>query len=291
MADSREAISVIVPVRDDVEGLRALLEAIAAQERQPDEVIVVDSASSRALPRPEALVGSVAAAWQVVRVEQPGSYRARNAGIEAATGSILAFTDADCRPAPDWLGVAEALLSPADGPAAIGGRIEVTTAGPGRRTFAEAYEVVHSFPQHHYVARRNFAATANLVVNRSAIDLVGRFDPTLTSAGDLEWGTRAGRLGLRLQFAPDLLVEHPARRTMGELHAKRRRILAGHLDLQRLEEQAPRYSLLRLLAVPVRTRWRVLCDPNHDLATRVKAVLVAQWLQWASIPMLMRHRR
>ena len=84
-------ISVVVPVFNDEARLAGCLDALAMQTWPAShrEVIVVDNGS---VP-PVALRAGAA---RVIVERRPGSYAARNAGVAAAAGEILAFTDADC---------------------------------------------------------------------------------------------------------------------------------------------------------------------------------------------------
>lgn len=99
--------SVVVCTRDRPERLATCLAAVTAVLRPGDELVVVDSASqtSRSVEVAEA------AGARVVRLEEPGLSRARNAGVAATTRPVVAFTDDDCRPRPGWL---EALTAPLD---------------------------------------------------------------------------------------------------------------------------------------------------------------------------------
>src|SRR5690606_31008932 len=105
-------VSVIVPVRDDVEGLSRCVAALQAQDYPTDrfEVVVIDNGSIRDL-RP---VVPDEPRFRLVREDRPGSYVARNAGVAVATGEVLAFTDADCRPRADWLSQGVAALARPD---------------------------------------------------------------------------------------------------------------------------------------------------------------------------------
>jgi len=100
-------VSLIVTVKNEAASIRTLLDSIAAQTRQPDEVIVCDGGSSDATL--EWLRAENRFPTRIV--EQPGTNIAqgRNAAIEAATGDVIATTDAGVKLAADWL---EHLLEP-----------------------------------------------------------------------------------------------------------------------------------------------------------------------------------
>ena len=100
-------VSVIVPVYNTAEYVDRCLAALLAQDYPRDryEVIAVDNGSTddsrrRLLNHP------------VVVVDEPkrGSYAARNTGIRASTGDVLAFTDSDCAPSTQWLRTIKAAL-------------------------------------------------------------------------------------------------------------------------------------------------------------------------------------
>src|SRR3546814_5813595 len=63
------------------------------------QIIVVDNGSSDATRK----IARSYAGVELLEEPQPGSYVARNRGIERVRAPITAFTDADCEPAPDWL--------------------------------------------------------------------------------------------------------------------------------------------------------------------------------------------
>lgn len=227
---ARPVVSVIIPVRDDAAGLRACLEALAAQDlpAAQREILVVDNGSAEDLSGaiPPGLAGV-----RVLREERPGSYAARNLGLRHAQGQVLAFTDADCRPAPDWLSTAVAALRTDPEMGAMAGRVEVFPATADRPRMAERYEMRFAFPQELYVRDHRYGVTANLVARREVMDRVGPFDATLASGGDLDWGRRAHAAGYRITYRPDVVVRHPARATLRELRAKARRTLRGAVRL------------------------------------------------------------
>jgi glycosyltransferase involved in cell wall biosynthesis len=219
-------VSVVVPTYDD-NRLVLLLEALRGQtyDRDRYEVVVCDNGSHVDVPaQVQAIAKDVSA--RTVFEPRPGSYSARNAALRETNGAVLAFTDADCLPAADWLasGV-EAFFGPAV-PDLVAGRVEVF-AGGFKRTITELFETVNAFPQQQYVERDRFGATANLFVRREVIDRVGPFDATLRSGGDREFCNRAVDAGFSIVYDDAVVVRHPARRTFAELRRKQRRTSRG----------------------------------------------------------------
>jgi len=98
------SISVVVPtIVARVEDLELLLDGFAALVYPDVEFILVDN--RRELPDPDPLPGLIAdrTGVRVVREPRPGISAARNAGLAAARGQIIAFTDDDVRVEPQWL--------------------------------------------------------------------------------------------------------------------------------------------------------------------------------------------
>ncbi len=100
-------ISVVIPTRNRAPMLRRALQSLAAQQRLPDQVVVIDNASTDETP---SVARSFADALplDVVREETVGIPQARNAGVARCTGDIVAFLDDDCEALPDWLAALEA---------------------------------------------------------------------------------------------------------------------------------------------------------------------------------------
>lgn len=224
--DPTPSVLVIVPVRDGAATIGALLDALAEQT-VPAGVVVIDNGSSDA-------TADIARAHRsrpvVVHEPQPGSYAARNRGLaERGEADVIAFTDADCRPEPDWL---EAAIGHLEGGAdLVGGRV-VPEATPDP-TVWERYDRGIYLDQQLNVESDGFAATANLVVRREVSDAIGPFDGSLRSSGDREWTERAVRHGFRLVYAHDAVVRHRPRTTAGEVWRLFRRLGAGWHDLAR----------------------------------------------------------
>src|SRR5262245_50422661 len=109
MSAPQPFISVIIPVYNDTERLRTCLTALADQTYPRDryEVIVVDNGST--IP-PRSLVESFPG-FVFAEESKPGSYAARNRGLQIARGDVLAFTDSDCIPDRHWLAAGERELA------------------------------------------------------------------------------------------------------------------------------------------------------------------------------------
>ena len=263
----RPLVSVVVPVYNDRDGLGATLASLVEQTYPESsyEVIVVDNGSTDRTPQ---LARAVAAGNEVVCVEEEteiqGSYAARNAGIRASEGEILAFLDADVTVEPDWLETAVAWMNDHDAKY-VGCRIEIPEpdrepvepaqglvgsaqglAGPAQglvgsvRDLVGRYDALTGFPVERYVRENEFAPTCGLLVAREVFDDVGLFDPGLVSGGDTEFGQRVADAGYELHYAPELRVEHPARSSLRSLLGKHVRV--GRGMAQRSRRHPDRYD-------------------------------------------------
>jgi glycosyltransferase involved in cell wall biosynthesis len=229
-------ISVIIPVYHNAGGLALCLRALGKQSLPPErfEVIVVDNGPDL---EPDRLLADFPD-LRLIQEPRPGSYAARNAGLQVARGDLLAFTDSDCIPDRDWLAEgSQALLS--SGAGAVGGPIDVFFARPGRPTTVELLTAVLSYDQPGYIARQGFAITANLFTCRDVMARVGPFDARLRSAGDLEWCARLRQTGYRLALAERARVAHPATRSLPAWITRVRRQTGGLHQLRRRQPARP----------------------------------------------------
>lgn len=99
-------ISVVIPAYNEEQYLPKTLASIARLTRQPDEVIVVDSFST---DRTQEIARQFGA--KVIRAPKSTIGFARQKGLEAATGDIVAETDADTIVPPHWLTIIEQTLT------------------------------------------------------------------------------------------------------------------------------------------------------------------------------------
>ena len=211
-------ISVVIPHLNQPEMLARCLASLAAGTRRPDEVVVVDN-GSREMPEAVCATQGAALGGVALLVEPTlGPGPARNRGVAAATGDVLAFIDADCIADPGWLAAAEAAL--ADPTAAIlGGDVRIAVRDPARLTMIEAYESEYAYRMDRYIAREGFTGTGNLVVRRAVFEAVGPF-AGLGVAEDRDWGQRATGMGYRIRYVAAMRAYHPARDSLAELFRK-----------------------------------------------------------------------
>lgn len=218
-------ISVVVPVFNDPIRLEFCLDALERQSLGYDfwEVIVVDNGFDRRLK-----LGSRPFRLVPLYCEVPGSYAARNRALGYCSGDVVAFTDADCLPQPDWL--VQGLLA-LDDPNVdlLAGAVKIVPSSVSSPSAADLLEINFGFRQDQYVAHGAYGATANLFVRRNVLERLRGFDDRRKSGADRDFGLRARRAGFRIRFSPLAVVCHPARDST-ELLLKSRRVIGGRLD-------------------------------------------------------------
>ncbi|WP_449284032.1 glycosyltransferase [Luteimonas yanweni] len=219
------AVSIIIPVFQDSSGIHRCLRSLSRQTYPMGslEVIVVDNGSVPAISVSDDYPFKIV----LVRCLIAGSYAARNAGVLASSGEVLAFTDADCTAEPAWVLNGVASLKKRGGDVIIGG--EVRLIAPAKQTATALYQTIVGFQQRENIERKLFSVTANLLCMRSVFDAAGPFAEGLLSGGDREWCWRAGAKGFRVIYAPDVIVDTPPRSTLRGAIRQARRVAAGRL--------------------------------------------------------------
>ena len=222
-------MSVVIPAYTDQEGLSATLAALARQTlgQSGFEVIVVDNGSPVPLRVPAEAPRNV----RMIRCEKPGSYAARNAGVRASSGRILAFTDADCIPAGDWLATGEAAVAALNRP--VGGDV-LFRAHRKKASVIEHYQIATGFSQAENIAKKGFSATANLFVSREVFSAAGCFEESLLSGGDRVWGWQAWQSGYPVEYVSDAVVWHTCRNSLRSLIRQTRRVAGGRFLIRDL---------------------------------------------------------
>ena len=255
-------VSVVIPVWEDRARLETCLEALERQDYPVErmEVIVVDNGSEDEPAR----LGARFPRIRVVEEVKPGSYNARNRGIELARGEILAFTDSDCIPATDWIANGVRRLSEMSRIGFLAGSVVVAPRVAADPSLAELYEIVLGFPQVDFVGKAHFGATCNLLTAAEVFREVGLFDSRLNSGGDIEWGRRVFASGRQVAYAQDVQVTHRARASVAELIQKARRVGAGALLLEQTRPVRVLSEQLKFLFPRPRLVWRILTSREGD---------------------------
>jgi glycosyltransferase involved in cell wall biosynthesis len=276
-------VSVIVPVFRHAECVEQCLAALEGQSYPNDrfEVVVIDNGDNGDLA---ATVRSYPHA-ALTNERRPGSYAARNTGVAAAQGAVLAFTDADCVPAADWIARGVAALQRGEQAGLVGGGVEFAFRDPLRPSMAELYDSLSFLQQQTNVTERHFAVGANLFTTRAVFDQVGGFDARLTSSGDVDFGQRVFAAGYRLDYAADAVVVHPARWSLRELRHKVARVAGGELTLQRrrgYRAQDFAIDLIKDCIAPLRVVPSAYRDPRLR-GRRLQFVAAGLWVRYMRV--------
>ena len=111
--------------------------------------------------------------------------------------------------------------------ALIAGRIVTFAQDADRPTGVEFFEIALAFPQESYVRDQQFGATANVITSRAVVEGAGKFCAAIGSGSDHEFGKRVHQAGFPVIYREEVVIRHPARRTLSELFAKTRRTVKG----------------------------------------------------------------
>jgi glycosyltransferase involved in cell wall biosynthesis len=214
---SPPGISIVIPHLNQPDLLAKCLTCLHEQsfDMRQAEIIVVDNGSAE----PPRAVVEAFPGTRLATEATPGPGPARNRGVALARAPVVAFTDSDCLPDRGWVAAILARFAADPGLPVIGGDLRVVIETSGRPNIAEAYDQLYGFRQRLNIGRHRFSATANMAARREVLAAVGPF-AGLDTSEDLDWGQRAAALGFPTVFAEEMLVGHPARRSMAALRAQ-----------------------------------------------------------------------
>lgn len=243
-------VSVIVPAWNAKGQIELCLAALDRQTYPRDllQVLVIDNGSTDGTA---AAVADFAFA-RLLSEPEPGSYKARNTGLAVADGRYVAFTDADCVPAEDWLARAVAAAERHPEAGVISGRIDLFRTGEEGSRGCELFEQKFAFQQEEN-ARTGACMTANWLSERSLIEAFGGFNADLKSGGDVELSRRLHAAGHTVRYAADMVVGHPTRASFADLASKRRRVVGGLFRMR-----PPRLRAIGMMAKVSRDAFRMV---------------------------------
>jgi len=202
-------ISIIVPARQAAATLGGALESITPFVRPGEvEVIVVNDAAEKA-------IADLAADYpvRVIDGDGRGIASARNIGVRVAKGSLILFTDADCRVSSTWLRAHINAHEIMGDMLMVGGSIS-SLAGASFWARCDHYcSWYNAHPGRPATWVPNHPG-ANISVTRSTLERVGPFCENLPEAGvheDMEWQGRLLKHGGRIWFEPQAMIWHADR--------------------------------------------------------------------------------
>ncbi len=201
-------ISVVVCSYNGARTIQDCFEGLV-QLHYPDyEVIVVNDGSTDETAKIAEKYG-----FRLISTENRGLSNARNTGLDAATGAIVAYIDDDARPDPHWLSYL-ALTFLETTHVGVGGP---NIAPPGDGAIAECVANAPGGPVHVLLSDREaeHIPGCNMAFRRAALKAIGGFDPRFRAAGDdVDVCWRLQERGWTLGFSPSAVVWHHRRNSL-----------------------------------------------------------------------------
>jgi glycosyltransferase involved in cell wall biosynthesis len=223
--------SIVVPTLNRAAMLARGVRSLLAQRASCDsEIIVVDNNSTDGTREEvRALAAQARQRLRYVMEREPGVAAARNAGVLAARGEVIAFVDDDAVVQPGWLDALESAYRAHAGAWCIGGKISLTLPQEPPSWFSSQSNLLRDYLSGLDLGDgtielrepREAVFGANFSVRRGVFDRVGLFDPALGVAGrrrlecdEIELCWRIRRAGGRIYYCGGAGVSHvvPAER-------------------------------------------------------------------------------
>jgi GT2 family glycosyltransferase len=209
-------LSVVIPVHDRARLTGRCLEAVLADERRPEELIVVDDASTDSTAD---LLASYGEAIRTVRLERNEGFAAAcNRGAALADGEAIVFLNNDTEPRPGWLAALSTYAEEHPAAAVVGARLLYPTgavqhAGVAIGQDGYPHNLYAGFPADHPAvahSRRLQAVTgACMLVRRETFEAAGGFDTGfLNSLEDVDLCLRIGEAGGEVHYCAAAIVTH-----------------------------------------------------------------------------------
>lgn len=210
-------VSVVICAYNAERTMRPCLESLRKLEYPNYEVIIVDDGSRDRT----AEISMDFPEFRLIRQPNKGLSVARNVGLHAARGEIIAYTDSDCVVDPHWLTLAVRAMGE-KGFDGCGG----PNYAPHEEGWVEACCAASPGAPSHVLTADDIAehlAGCNMIYTKAALLKVGGFDPQFTSAGDdVDVCWRILDAGMRLGYCPAAFVWHFRRNTIKAYYGQQR---------------------------------------------------------------------
>lgn len=191
-------VSLVIPVRDEQESIKALIDSIGRQTLPPDEVVLVDGGSTDGTIAIVERLAAIDDRIRLIKTDGATPGRGRNIGIAASTNDWIALTDAGIRLEPDWLEVL------------VGSRDSATTdivygnyAPIADSLFEKCAAIAYAPAQRPGVIRGK--SIASYLLKKEVWERSGGF-PDMRAAEDLMFMEAAEAAGYKATYAPGALV-------------------------------------------------------------------------------------
>jgi glycosyltransferase involved in cell wall biosynthesis len=255
-------ISVVVPVRNEEDSVRVLLEGLLSQSLPPSEIVLTDTGSIDATTEIiEEFIRS-GAPVKLVREQAGLPGRGRNLAVANSRCDWIAFTDAGNRQGPDWLAELSEKIGDGSSVDVVYGTYEPVTDSFFKECAAMAY-VPPPVEIEGAVVRPTSIVSA--LMRRSVWEAVGGFPEHLRSAEDLLFINSVEQQGFRIRRAPRAVVYWSIQpnlwRTFSRFVTYARNNLRAGLWRQWQAAIFQRYALIGLLTLPaifLGVRWLVV---------------------------------
>ncbi len=275
-------VAVIIPIYNgaaDLPDLLSCLEQQTVPQAQVEYWLVDNNSTDSTAAVLQAFTANAARTnfhW-LRETNIQSAYAARNTGIKATQADILVFTDADCRPQPDWLCH---LLQPFTDPK-VGIVAGEVAALPGH-TLLERYADRHAtLSQKHTLAHPfyPYGQTANLAVRRHSLIQVGLFRPYLTTGGDADLCWRIlQQSDWQIHFAEQAIVQHRHRSTLGDLRSQWRRYGRSNRYLHELHGVSLAKELTWMDWIYRWSRWLLKELPSAFTKVNTRRTGISGWI-------------
>jgi len=209
-------VTIIATVRNERQTIATFLDSLLAQTYRPDEILIVDGASSDGTLE---ILYDYATRHGIRVISQPCNIaQGRNIGVEQASGSHLAVTDAGCRVEQNWL--EEIVSCFADNPDAdvVAGNFSFDT----HNAFEEAVVLATFQPKRHTTEiARYYPSSRSVAFTKQAWKEAGGYPEWLYAAEDTLFNIRLRQLGMQFVFCHDAIVSWRPRETWWALARQR----------------------------------------------------------------------